>query len=367
VSGRLPTEVGAAGAGRMKVAVVGCGRIGATHAAAVQGLGTGTSLVFSDPDLDAARRTAAAFGGGAAYAALDACLEAECPDVVHVCTPPDTHADLAVRALSAGAAVLVEKPLALSRAETALIADALCGRPGALCVDHNFLFEPCMLTARGWVSTGRIGRVLAADIFYGVEPLPGGTHPAPWVARLAGGRFADVLPHALYLAHHFMGDVERVAACNAQGPAGCTELGVTLACARGLAAVRVSLAATPWELGVVLRGDEGTIRVDLARQRAVLLQVPRGAGRRATQLRVAAATAAQTALGVADRALGKATGRLRGYPGMRALIAAFHRSVRDGLPPPVPFHEGAAAVCAMEAIFASLGGVDTASAPSVPA
>ena len=163
---------------------------------------------------------------------MDDCLAAERPDVVHVCTPPDTHADLAVRALSAGAAVLVEKPLALSRTETALVADALCGRPGALCVDHNFLFEPCMLKARGWVSAGRIGRVLAADIFYGVEPLPGGTRPAPWVARLPAGRFADVLPHALYLARHFMGDVQQVAACDARGPAGCTELGVTRTAAR---------------------------------------------------------------------------------------------------------------------------------------
>jgi predicted dehydrogenase len=143
---------------------------------------------------------------------------------------------------------------------------------------------------------------------------------------------------------------------------------VTLACTRGLAAVRVSLAATPWELGVVLRGEEGTIRVDLARQRAVLVRVPRDASRRITQLRVAAATAAQTALGVADRALGKATGRLRGYPGMRALIAAFHRSVRDGLPPPVPFSEGAAVVTALEAILACLRAGDTiAPVRSVPA
>src|SRR5262249_21970902 len=138
------------------------------------------------------------------------------------------------------------------------------------------------------------------------------------------------------------------------GPAGRTELGVTLGCARGLAAVRVSLAATPWELGVVLRGEEGTIRVDLARQRAVLAHVPRGGGRRVTQLRVAAATTTQTALGVVGRALGKASGRLRGYPGMRALIAAFHRSVRDGLPPPVPFQDGAAVVATLEAILACL-------------
>src|SRR5262249_20195162 len=166
---RHASSVGGPEGGGVKVAVVGCGRIGATHAATVRDLGNGASLVFSDPDLGAARRTAASFGGGAAYRDVDDCLAAERPDVVHVCTPPDTHAHPAVRALSAGAAVLVEKPLALSRTETALVADALCGRPGALCVDHNFLFEPCMLKARGLVSAGRIGRVLAADIFYGVE------------------------------------------------------------------------------------------------------------------------------------------------------------------------------------------------------
>ena len=55
---------------------------------------------------------------------------------------------------------------------------------------------------------------------------------------------------------------------------------------------------------------------------------------------------------------------MRGYPGMRALISAFHCSVRNGLPPPVPFHEGAAVVNALEAILSCL---DTTSAPSVPA
>src|SRR5262245_63854708 len=81
---------GPAGGGDMKVAVVGCGRIGAVHAAAVRDLVTGASLVFCDPDEDAARRTAASFGGGAAYRSVDDCL-AERPAVVHVCTPPDTQ------------------------------------------------------------------------------------------------------------------------------------------------------------------------------------------------------------------------------------------------------------------------------------
>lgn len=340
----------------MNTAVIGCGRIGREHAAALRALGHDGPLSLCDPDLEAARRAAASSGGGRSYADLDACLRTERPDVVHLCTPPATHGALAVRAIESGAAVLVEKPLALFLAETTAIASALRDRPGALCVDHNFLFEPCMVTARRWTSAGRIGRLLAADLFYGVDPMPGDGGPGTWAGTLPGGRFTDLLPHPLYLARHFLGDVRRVAACDAEGAAGRTELGVTLACERGLASIRLSLASTPWELGLVLRGEDGTIRVDLARQRAILVRAPRGRSRRITQLRVAASTAAQTASGTVERVVGKATGRLRGYPGMRALIAAFHRSVREGLPPPVSFEDGAAVVSALEAIRTSLDG-----------
>ena len=338
----------------MRIAVIGCGRIGRLHATTVRALAPDGAFAFCDPDLAAAQRTAEECGGGQVYDDVEACLGAEPPDVVHVCTPPATHGALALRALAAGAAVLVEKPLALTVAETAAIASALRRRPGALCVDHNFLFEPCVIAARRWVSAGRIGRVFAADVFYGTDPLPGDPGPGSWAETLPGGRFADLLPHPLYLARHFLGDVGRVAACDADGARGRSELGVTLACERGLAAIRVSLAATPWELGFVLRGEDGTIRVDLARQRALLLRAPRGGGRRTTQLRVAAATAIQTAAGTVLRVAGKATGQLRGYPGMRALIAAFHLAVRGGLPPPVPFEDGAAVVLTLEAVRAHL-------------
>jgi predicted dehydrogenase len=53
---------------------------------------------------------------------------------------------------------------------------------------------------------------------------------------------------------------------------------------------------------------------------------------------------------------------------MRTLIAAFHRSVRDGLPPPVPFQDGAAVVATLEAILACLrAGNTVAGGRRVPA
>jgi len=106
----------------MRIAVIGCGRIGRLHATTVRALAPDGTFAFCDPDVAAAQRTAAECGGGRVYDDVDACLGAEPPDVVHVCTPPATHGALALRALAAGAAVLVEKPLALTVAETAAIA-----------------------------------------------------------------------------------------------------------------------------------------------------------------------------------------------------------------------------------------------------
>jgi predicted dehydrogenase len=333
----------------MTVAIVGCGRIGAVHDAAVRACTPDARVVFCDADGERARATAA---GRPHYSDLSACLANERPDVVHVCTPPAAHAATAVEALEAGAAVLVEKPMALDRDGASRIAAALRARPGALCVDHNFLFEPCVRAARTWVAEGRLGRLLAADVFYGVDPLPGDAGPGAWAHALPGGRFTDVLPHALYLVREFVGDVARVTACTASASAPTTELGVVLACERGLGSVRVSLASAPWALSLVLRGDRGTATVDLARQRAVLAARPAYGGRHVAQLHLATSTGAQTIAGVAARVAGKLSGRLRGYPGMRALIASFHRAVRDGMPPPVPFADGVAVAAALEDVRA---------------
>lgn len=333
----------------MTVAIVGCGRIGRVHAAAVRAAVPGARLAFCDADRGARGRAAMA-PGDAFYADLGECLARERPRAVHVCTPPGSHAAVAAAVLESGAAVLVEKPMALDRAGARTIQAALGGRTGALCVDHNFLFEPCVRRARRWASEGRLGRLLAADVFYGVDVLPGDAGPGAWSAVLPGGRFTDVLPHATYLVRAFLGDVERLAACDTG--AGGTELGVVLACRDGLGSVRVSLASVPWELSLTLRGTDGTARVDLARQRAVLVRRPSSARRQVAQLRMAASGGLQVAGGVVDRVLGKASGRLRGYPGMRALIAGFHRSLDDGTPPPVSFADGAAVAAVLEDVRA---------------
>lgn len=333
----------------MKVAIVGYGRIGRVHAEAVRAERDVERLVICDPAL-AAPETADVVAGTPIFASVDTMLASVRPDVVHVCTPPTTHASVAVRALRAGAHVLVEKPMAISTEECGRIGAALRGRAGALCADHNFLFEPEVLTARRWVGEGHIGRVVGVDAYYGVDSLVGAGGPGAWSGALPGGRFTDLLPHPIYLTIEFLGAVRGVSArwCG-EAVGDPTELAAVLECERGLATIHVSLAAVPWELGLVVRGTAGSIRVDLARQRSTLLRPARGP-RPVAAVRSAASAGAQAVAGNVRRVGGKLSGRLRGYPGLRALVARFYASVREELPPPVGFGEGAAVVAVLERI-----------------
>ena len=101
----------------LRVLVVGCGNMGSSHARAYH----------ADPGFEVAgvvdraaaprQALAAAVGGVDAFDDFERALSATRPDCVAVCTYPDTHAALVLRAFDAGCHVFVEKPLATTVAE----------------------------------------------------------------------------------------------------------------------------------------------------------------------------------------------------------------------------------------------------------
>jgi predicted dehydrogenase len=65
-------------------------------------------------------------------------------DGVIIATPPEAHVPIALEALGAGLAVMIEKPLALGLADAKRLADFVASRPScpAVLVDHTHLFAP---------------------------------------------------------------------------------------------------------------------------------------------------------------------------------------------------------------------------------
>ena len=103
---------------RFRVGIIGTGAIAHAHAEAIRRTGRpGRSgrrgRCRSGPREGVRRR----FGAATTYADAAELLADEQLDLVHICTPPQTHAPLAMLAMRAGVPSLVEKPTALSLGE----------------------------------------------------------------------------------------------------------------------------------------------------------------------------------------------------------------------------------------------------------
>ncbi len=106
--------------GKVRVGVAGVGFVGITHLQAYQQI-TDVQLVgIADPD-DQRGNAAAAQAGCPRYRTYAEMLAQADLDVINVCLPPALHLEAAQAAAQAGVHVLMEKPLARTLAEAALI------------------------------------------------------------------------------------------------------------------------------------------------------------------------------------------------------------------------------------------------------
>jgi predicted dehydrogenase len=149
------------------------------------------------------------------YASLDEMLAAERPEVVHVATPPHSHLAIARKCVAAGAHLFIEKPFALTAAESCEIIDACRAARRLVCVNYLYNFEKPALELEDCIAAGRLGTVIHAESNYGYN-LAGdyGTavlaDPQHWVHRLPGRLFHNVLDHVFAKIAPFMSDDDRL-------------------------------------------------------------------------------------------------------------------------------------------------------------
>ncbi|SDK90505.1 Predicted dehydrogenase [Glycomyces sambucus] len=146
-----------------RAAVVGTGGIAHRHAQSLAALGDRAELVaVAELDPDRAAAFAAQYGVPAVYGTAEALLAAEELDLVHLCTPPKTHAPLAIAAMRAGVPVLVEKPTALSLAEMDELAavQEATGTPVLTVFQHRY--GAAAVRLRRLLEAGVLGRPLVA-------------------------------------------------------------------------------------------------------------------------------------------------------------------------------------------------------------
>ena len=142
------------------------------------------------------------------YGDFRAMLDTEKPDFVDICTPPRTHADLAVMALEDGAHVLIEKPMAMNVEECDRIIEAAGAAGRQVCIVHSELFYPPLVAARKMVADGEIGDFRGMRIFKSTPVSYMTSIPDHWANRLPGGVIGETGPHAVYLTLAFINPIQ---------------------------------------------------------------------------------------------------------------------------------------------------------------
>jgi predicted dehydrogenase/nucleoside-diphosphate-sugar epimerase len=329
-----------------RAGMIGAGNICEFHVAALKKLFPAVELVGLC-DLDQARAQANAEKWGTqAYKDLEALVVAGA-NVIHVLTPPASHAKLALAALERGCHVLVEKPIA-EDVDDALAIGRLAKKKGLVAtVNHSLLYDPQVKRALDAVRAGALGQVVSVDILRGSEypPYEGGPLP-PWY-RDAGYPFRDLGVHCLYLVQELLGKIEDVDASwrsiGGDPNLAFDEWRALVRCNGGLGQFQLSWNVKPMQSQLIIHGMRGVLRVDLFAMfhgKRSSTPLPKAAER----LVNAFADSIQPLIDVPIGVWKFVRKEVQAYQGLRDLVAEFYRRLAAGEPPPVSIENAAEVV-----------------------
>jgi predicted dehydrogenase len=296
--------------------------MGRWHAHAIRHVGARVAVVV-DPDRGRADRLAARVPGGAAVATeLAGALREYEPDVVHVCSPVETHEAAVLASADAGVHVLVEKPLAGDAPTTRRLHERAAEKKVLLCPVHQFLFQRGVL--EGMRRLPELGPIRQLD----VVACSAGADGQDDAVREQVAR--DILPHGLALARRILGPAVADAPWSVSGSAG--ELGAIASTGETTIMLAVSMRARPTENSLTVRCDRGTVRANLYHGFATIERgVPSRVDKALRPFVGSSLALGAAAANIASRVLIAEPA----YPGLRELVRRFYRAVVQGGPSPI--------------------------------
>jgi predicted dehydrogenase len=191
----------------LRAALIGTGMIGAAHLRAARDAG-GEVIGVLGSSPERSRAIAEEWGLASGYPDIDALL-ADSPDVVHICSPNDTHLEYALAVAAAGIHVIVEKPIATTVEDAERLVEAVDAAGIVATVPFVYRFHPLVREIRARRLAGAFGDVLLVHGTYLQDWLvdPG---VSTWrVDPERGGRsraFADIGSHWADLAEFVSGE-----------------------------------------------------------------------------------------------------------------------------------------------------------------
>ncbi len=193
-------------------ALIGCGKVGDTHARAFASLPESRFVAVYDEDPVRAGQFAGRYGVSA-YSDLEQMLNDPAVQMASICTPHVTHADLAVACATAAVHPLLEKPMAidLKGCDRAIAAAEAAGVKLGVVSQRRF-YEP-VLRVRQAIEGGKIGEPILGTVvvmgwrdeaYYRLDPWRG-----KWATE-GGGVMLTQTTHQLDLFQWLMGPIDEL-------------------------------------------------------------------------------------------------------------------------------------------------------------
>ena len=169
--------------------------------------------VLCGRDPGATEAAARRYGFASTETDWHALLKRDDVQLVDVCTPGDSHAEVSIAALEAGKHVLCEKPLANTVAEAEAMAAAAAraqARGVRSMIGFNYRRVPALALARQLVADGRIGEIRHVRASYLQDWLVDPAFPLTWRLqreRAGSGALGDLGAHVVDLAQYLTGEL----------------------------------------------------------------------------------------------------------------------------------------------------------------
>lgn len=197
----------------VKVGIIGCGGIAnGKHLPSLKKVDDVEIVAFCDIDIDKARTAALKFGTNHASVHSDykELLKDDSIDVVHVCTPNNSHSEITVASLYANKHVMCEKPMAKSTEEAQKMIDVAKETGKKLTIGYQNRFRPDSQYLHEASQRGDLG-----DIYFGKAHAIRRRAVPTWGVFLneeaqGGGPLIDIGTHALDLTLWMMNNYEPV-------------------------------------------------------------------------------------------------------------------------------------------------------------
>jgi len=147
---------------KIQFGLIGCGRVSPRHVQSIYELPDAQLVAVADVIASRAERYAKEYNA-TAFNDYRRLLDARDIDVVNICTPSGTHAQIAIDAMQAGKHVICEKPMALTLQDADRMIATAKSTGVKLCIVLQNRYNPPMRDLRRVVDEGRLGKLLLGN------------------------------------------------------------------------------------------------------------------------------------------------------------------------------------------------------------